>query len=487
PTPPAPIPPDVSSWLLKIMALLRAHNGHDLSFYKQNTVRRRVERRMLVNQIDTFEHYIRLLRKNKGELDTLFRELLIGVTNFFRDPAAFDAVRDSALPAIMAERTPGTPIRAWVPGCSTGEEAYSLAMLIHEAAEKLGREFVVQVFATDIDHESIEKGRAGVYPANIAADVSPDRLARFFTHEESDFYRVKKTLRDQLIFAEQDVIKDPPFSKLDLISCRNLLIYMEPVLQKRLIPLFHYALAPGGFLLLGNSETVGEFNNLFVTQDRKWKLYRRKDFTSGQLGPMALPHLPFRRGKHFETAEQPAHKKPDVREITERMLLRNYSPACVAVNEHGEILYVHGRSGQYLELPAGEASLNLLRAAREGLRIELANALRAVVAKREPVSYKDLEVRTNGGFSTVDVTVELADGSAGLSNLILVTFKESPPKEVVQIEPPLGRSPESGTPPDEKEHHIAALERDLRIKTETLQTTVEELEAANEELKTTNE
>jgi len=176
-----------------------------------------------------------------------------------------------------------------------------------------------------------------------------------------------------------------------------------------------------------------------------------------------------------------------VREITERMLLRNYSPACVAVNEHGDILYVHGRSGQYLELPAGEASLNLLRTAREGLKIELANALRAVVSKRQPVSYKNLEVRTNGGFSKVDVTVELADGSAGLSNIVLVTFKESPPKEVVQIEAPIGSSPESGTPPDEKDHHIAALERDLRTKTETLQTTVEELEAANEELKSTNE
>jgi two-component system CheB/CheR fusion protein len=488
--PRAAAPPDVSAWLLKIMALLRAHNGHDLSHYKQNTIRRRVERRMVVNQIDTLDNYVRLLRQNPVELEILFRELLIGVTSFFRDPPAFEALRDLALPSLMSERPPGMPIRIWVPGCSTGEEAYSLAMLLHEAAEKLGREFVVQVFATDIDHESIEKARAALYPANIAADISPERLSRFFTQEQNDFYRVKKTLRDQLIFAEQDVIKDPPFSKLDMISCRNMLIYMEPVLQKRLIPLFHYALSPGGFLLLGNSEAVGEFGNLFAVMERKWKLYRRKDLTLTTIGALTVPRLPIAADQPEVSTPAITHKerKPALRDITERMLLRNYSPACVAVNEQGEILYVHGRSGKYLELPSGDATLNVLRAAREGLKIELANALRKVVAQRQPVRYEGLEVRTNGGFETVNVTVELAEGPAGASNLILITFRDVEPRPPAELAPlvPEG-APSSSTPPDEKDRHIAALERELRIKTETLQTTVEELETSNEELKSTNE
>jgi two-component system CheB/CheR fusion protein len=478
--------------MLKIMTLLRSHTGHDFANYKQNTIRRRVERRMAVNQIETLDAYVRMLRQNPSEMDTLFRELLIGVTGFFRDPPAFDALRDMALLPLLSERPPGMPVRVWVPGCSTGEEAYSIAMLLQETGEKTGRDFVVQIFATDIDHESIEKARAGVYPANIAADVSPERLTRFFTHEDKDFYRIKKTLRDQLVFAEQDVIKDPPFSKLDLISCRNMLIYMEPVLQKRLLPLFHYALTPSGFLLLGNSESVGEFTNLYTVVERKWKLYRRKDLTLGTIGAMSVPHLPL-AGDHVHHVgpAEAKERRASLREVTERVLLRNYVPACVAVNEQGEILYIHGRTGKYLELPSGEASLNLVRAAREGLKIELANALRRVITDRQPVHYEGLEVRTNGSFQTVNVTVELADGPTGGTNVILITFQNVPPKPVIELPAPTGVAlearPETATPPDEKDRHIVGLERELRMKSETLQTTIEELETSNEELKSTNE
>jgi two-component system CheB/CheR fusion protein len=481
---------EVSTWLLKIMALLRTHNGHDLSHYRQNTIRRRVERRMVVNQVDSLESYVRLLRQNPSELDILFRELLIGVTSFFRDPPAFDAVRDQALLPLMSERPSGLPLRLWVPACSTGEEAYSLAMLLHEAAEKLGREFVVQIFATDIDHDSIERARAGVYPASIAADVSPERLTRFFVQEQSDFYRIKKGLRDQLIFAEQDIIKDPPFSKLDFISCRNMLIYMEPLLQKRLMPLFHYALAPGGFVLLGNSESVGEFSNLFTTIDRKWKLYRRKDLVARPIISWTMSRVPAHSERPAPTGPAPerTERKPPLREMTERMLLRNYAPACVAVNEQGEILYVHGRSGKYLELPAGEASLNVLRAARDGLKVELANALRKVVAHRQPVHYEGLEVRTESGFQKVNVVVELVEGANPASPVIIMTFQDYPPKPVIEMTPPPSSAvPEKGISPDEKDHYIATIERELRIKTDTLQTTVDELETSNEELKSTNE
>ena len=485
----APVPADVSGWLLKIMAVLRAHNGHDLSYYKQNTVRRRVERRMAVNQIEKFEDYVRLLHQNHGELDLLFRELLIGVTHFFRDPHAFDALREMALPLILNDRPATLPIRVWVAGCSTGEEAYSLTILILETAEKLGRDCTIQVFATDVDHQSIERARAGIYPASISADVSPDRLSRFFTRHEKDFYQLKKTLREQVVFAEQDVIKDPPFSKLDLISCRNMLIYMEPVLQKRMIPLFHYALAPGGFLFLGTSESIGEFGNLFSVIDRKWKLYRKKETLAGAISAMTVPHLPFHRERVAPGAQDGPASKPSMRDIVERALLRDHSPACLAVDEHGEILYIHGRSGKYLELPHGEASMNVLRAAREGLKIELVSGLRKVLAHRHPVRFERLQVRTNGDVQLVNVTLEIAEGEAGEANIILVTFDEVQPKSPAEAQPrvDLDRPPQKSTPPDEKDNHIVALERELRLKTESLQTTVEELEASNEELKSTNE
>jgi two-component system CheB/CheR fusion protein len=495
PSPAVATPPEVSDGVLKILALVRSHTGHDFSNYKLNTIRRRIERRMVVNQIERLDDYVRLLRQNPAELDTLFRELLIGVTNFFRDPAAFDALRDLALAPLLAEKPPGLPLRVWVPGCSTGEEAYSLVMLLMETGEKLGREFVTQVFATDIDHDSIEKARAALYPASITADVSPERLTRFFTHEDKDFYRVRKHLRDQLVFAEQDVVKDPPFSRVDLISCRNLLIYTDTVLQRRLLPMLHYALCPGGFLLLGSSETVGEFTNLFVPVDRKWKLYRRKELghedrrgfgTAGAPAARRPPGALPREGR--AVLGERRERRPSLRELTERLLLRSYAPACVAVNEQGEILYVHGRSGKYLELPPGEASLNLVRASREGLKIELASALRQVALERRAISYQGLEVRTNGGFQTVNLTIEPAEKGPGASNIFIVTFQDGPRKSAAAPAPP--PAPEAGAPSeaaDEKDRHIAALERELRLKSETLQSTIEELEASNEELQSTNE
>jgi len=484
---------DAGGWVLKIMALLRTHTGHDFTNYKQSTVRRRIERRMAVNQIDSLENYLRHLRQKPVEMDTLFREILIGVTSFFRDPAAFTALRERVIPLVLGDRVPETPVRVWVPACSTGEEAYSLAMLFEEVLGNLGRDFPLQIFATDIDDRSIERARIGLYPASIAADVSPERLSRFFAQEEKDFYRVKKTLRDQVVFAEQDVLKDPPFSKLDLISCRNMLIYLESVLQKRLIPLFHYALAPGGFLFLGNSESVGEFTNLFNVTERKWKIYRRRDSSGIPLAVLRVPALPTIGERYQEAAVADLKdRKVSPKELAERLLLQDYAPACVAVNEQGEILYVHGRTGKYLEIASGEASLNLIRSAREGLKAELAHALRKVATHRRPVKCDGLEVRVNGGFQTVNVTVQFADGTQGISNLIVVTFEDAPKTSPAPSPAAVGQ-PDTAGPGDtargseEKDLRIAELERELRIKGETLQTTVEELETSNEELKSANE
>ena len=384
PRPVSPPAPKAEDALKKIFILLRAQTGHDFSQYKQNTINRRVERRMAVHQIERLDEYVRYLQQTPAEVEALFRDLLIGVTSFFRDPEAFAALEEQVIPRLFAGKPAGAVIRVWVPGCSTGEEAYSIAILLQEHMEALKQSFKVQVFATDIDSQAIEQARAGLYPASIAADVSPERLARFFAQEpDGSAYRIHKGIRDMLVFSEQDVIKDPPFSKLDLISCRNLLIYMGGELQKKLIPLFHYALNPGGLLFLGTSETVGEFADLFATLDRKSKLYQRKEDVHGAHRPAMgrfLPPLTEDGAVPRPAGKAPGESKLPLRELTERALLQQYAPVGALVNERGDILYLHGRTGLYLEPAPGEAGMNILKMAREGLRRDLTTALHKAVA-----------------------------------------------------------------------------------------------------------
>ena len=335
--------PKAENALKKIFILLRAQTGHDFSQYKPSTIHRRIERRMAVHQIETMDGYVKCLQQTPVEVDALFRDLLIGVTNFFRDPEAFKALEEQVIPKLFAGKPASAMISVWAPGCSTGEEAYSLAILLAERQEALKQGFQVQVFATDIDSKAIATARAGLYPANIAADLSSERLARFFAAKpDGSAFRIHKGIRDMMVFSEHNVIKDPPFSKLDLISCRNLLIYMGGDLQKKVIPLFHYALKPGGMLFLGTSETVGEFGDLFVALDRKSKLYQRKeDFRGAQraaLGRFFPPMtaidvaLPRAAGKTADGGKRP------LRELTEQALLQQVAPAGALVNEHGDIL-----------------------------------------------------------------------------------------------------------------------------------------------------
>ena len=270
--------PAATDFLQKIFLLLRTRTTHDFSLYKRNTVQRRVERRMAVAQIERIEDYVHYLRDTPLEVDTLFRELLIGVTGFFRDPQAFESFREHVIGPHLSDASRES-MRIWVPGCSTGEEAYSIAILVREHPDQQKKSTPVQIFATDIDIVSIERARSGVYPESIAADVSTERLDRFFTRDESS-YRIHKDIRDMVVFAKQDVLKDPPFSKLDLITCRNLLIYLDAEAQKMILPMFHFALNRNGHLLLGNSETVGEFSDLFAAVDKKWKLYRQEGAAS---------------------------------------------------------------------------------------------------------------------------------------------------------------------------------------------------------------
>jgi two-component system CheB/CheR fusion protein len=477
--------PKAESVLKKIFILLRAQTGHDFSLYKANTINRRIERRMAVHQIGTMGEYLRYLQQNPDEVGALFRDLLIGVTNFFRDPEAFKVLEEKTIPKLFADKPAGELVRVWVPGCSTGEEAYSIAILLQEHIEKTKRGFKAQVFATDIDGKAIVAARAGLYSASIAADITPDRLTRFFTAEsEGSAYRINKGIRDMLVFSEQDVIKDPPFSKLDLISCRNLLIYMSGDLQKKLIPLFHYALNPDGVLFLGTSETVGEFVELFATLDRKMKLYQRKEgfggaqrMALGQIAPM-----PYERVAPQVPGKAPAPKKLPLRELTEQALLQQVAMAGALINAHGDILYLHGRTGMYLELPPGGITTNILKIAREGLRRHLTTDLSKAVGIKDVVCHPGLRVKTNGGFTTVNLTIRPVAAETPEAFLYLVILEQAP---TVDSAAPVAEAKD--TPDMDADARVMSLRQELRAKDEYLQTTNEELETSNEELKSSNE
>lgn len=482
----------VDDALKSIFLLLRSQTGHDFSQYKLNTINRRVERRMAVNQIEKASDYAQYLRKNSPELDALFRDLLIGVTNFFRDPDAFKALQEEAIVRLLSNKPAGSPVRVWVPGCSTGEEAYSIAILLQERMDALKTHFKLTVFATDIDSRSIEQARSGLYSASTAVDVSAERLARFFTEEPGGgFFRVNKLIRDTLVFSEQDVIKDPPFSKLDLVSCRNLLIYMGPELHKKLIPLFHYALNPGGYLFLGTSESIGENLDLFVTLNRTAKLYQRKDegtLRRPSIGRF-LPRLTAAGAAVRPAGRGAVEPGMQLRELTERTLLQHCTPAGALVNERGDILYLHGRTGQYLEPAAGEAGLNILKMARQGLRPGLTTALHKAVAKNVLVFHPGLRVKTNGDFSSVNLTVRPVAAEAVESSLFLVVLEDAPKPAEATAGKAGAKRPAKATGADAKgiSVQVAALKQELRDKEEYLQSTTEELETTNEELKSANE
>ena len=478
------------SALEKAIILLRAHTGNDFSFYKRNTLYRRIERRMGIHQIARMAGYVRYLQENSQELDLLFKELLIGVTNFFRDPAAWDQLRDQAIPALLANRSPDSALRAWVPGCSTGEEAYSLAIVLKEAIEAIKPrvKFTVQIFATDLDKDAIDQARQGVFPTNISADVSDARLKRFFTKEERG-HRVRKEIREMVIFAPQNLIMDPPFTKLDILSCRNLLIYLTPEVQKKLIPLFHYSLLPGGILFQGSAETIGEGTALFAPLGGKSRLFRRTESVL-RLDRIAFP-TGFSAGP-AAGAESPATmtKPPaSLQALADQLVLQSYAPPAVLTNEEGDIFYVSGRTGKYLEPAAGKANWNIFAMARDGLRYELAAAFKEALRKKESVALSGLTVGTNGGTQHVNVTVRRLDEPGPLHGLVMIVFTDMAAPVTAQA---TGRAPK--TPAHARSPRVAELEQELqrirgesRATHEEMQTSQEELRSANEELQSTNE
>jgi two-component system, chemotaxis family, CheB/CheR fusion protein len=466
----------------KILIHLRSRTGQDFSVYKPSTIRRRIERRMNVHQLHGPQQYIQFLQENPHEFDLLFKELLIGVTSFFRDPEAFDFLAKTALPELLKARREDSPVRLWVPGCATGEEAYSLAMVLQECLDRLKLRLHVQIFATDLDTEAIEIARGGQYPDGIAGDVSQERLKRFFVKEDAT-YRVRKEIRELVIFAPQNLLKDPPFTKQDLISCRNLLIYLKADAQKQLFGLFHYALKPEGLLFLGPSENITEPANHFEVRNKKWKLFGRKNSAVTYFPPLQSGHTRLVPVAGGETTGAPAGaraRESQLPALLEKVLMKRFVPACVVINERGDIHFIQGRTGDYLEPAAGQPRLNILEMAREGLRAELTAALRRAVAQEEEIIHERVRVRTNGNLILVTITVSRITEPETLRGLLLVTFRPSPGL-------PAPSKKQRGALTKKEAGRLKDLERDLQFTRESLQSTVEELEAANEELKSTNE
>jgi chemotaxis methyl-accepting protein methylase/PAS domain-containing protein len=477
----------MQSALDKVVILLRTRTGHDFSLYKRNTLYRRIERRMGIHQINKIAAYVRYLQENSQELDLLFKELLIGVTNFFRDPAAWEQIRELAIPTLLASRSPEQTLRAWVPGCATGEEAYSLAMVFKEAlwqAIPKGN-FALQIFATDLDRDAIDKARQGLYPENIAADVSPERLSRFFAKEEHG-YRVRKEIREMVIFAPQNLIMDPPFTKLDILSCRNLLIYLTQEVQKKLIPLFHYSLSPGGILFIGSAETIGGFTDLFAMLSGKSRLYRRTE-SALQPDPVEFPSS-FNAAPTTGPAARQAQKPPvSLQSLADQLVLQHYAPPTALVNDKGDIFYISGRTGKYLEPAAGKANWNIFAMAREGLRYELAGGFQKALRQKESVKIRGLKVATNGNKQCVDVTIQRLEEPAPLQGLVMILFTdvEAPVAAKAAGLPP--RTQTGSTRQTELEQELQRIRAEARITHEEMQTSQEELRSANEELQSTNE
>jgi len=460
---------------------LKTQIGHDFSLYKKNTLLRRINRRMELNQIAHHGQYVRYLRENPAEVQALFRELLIGVTNFFRDPASFHALKTNILPE-MLDRSKEATFRAWIPGCSTGEEVYSLAIVIRELLDTHPHPINLQLFGTDIDDHAIDKARQGLFPASISADVSDDRLKRFFI-KEGESFRIRKEIRDCAVFSVHDLIKDPPFSRLHLLCCRNLLIYLDSDAQKKLLPLFHYTLTPEGILMLGSSESIGGFSNLFTVLDKKWKIFKRREVPQAlrqQIEFPSGPHTPdMAAGRALANA--PVDPKVNIAQMTQQAILDQFAPTALLVDAKGNILHVQGRTGKYLETPSGPPTRNILDMTREGLRIELSSAIRAARSSNQAVRRRNIALKINGGVQLIDLHVSPQHAPEALSGCLLVVFEDVEAATVQGPQPGKdGRLPQEAT-------RIADLERELQSTRESHQTTVEELESSNEELKSVNE
>lgn len=461
--------------LQSILAVLLARTNHDFRCYKKGTLTRRIHRRMGLRQVDEYAAYLRLLREDASEVKALLRDLLIGVTSFFRDPDAWKDIEELVVAKILAKKSMNDHLRVWVPGCCSGEEAYSLAMLILELQNQMGTSCIVQMFASDIDETALETARNGVYPESIAADVPAERLRRFFDYEDGR-YRVNKQVRDMVVFANQNLVRDAPFSKLDLISCRNLLIYLDSPIQERVIALLHFSLNEGGYLFLGPSESTSQQDHLFEVVSKKWRIYRR--IGVNQSRALAFPLMggdevpAARAGRRMSRDARPG----SVTALAQQVLLQQYAPAAAVVNRRGEALYYHGPVSRYLEIVPGEPTRDIAELARDGLRVKVRSALQRSIRENE-VTCLTGRIRGDTNGPAITITVRPLDANPAVEGLLLIAFEELSEPEPVAAHMPTEQIPEE----------VRQLEYELTATREDLQSTIEELETSNEELKASNE
>lgn len=463
----------------KVIILLRQKSGHDFSLYKKNTLLRRIERRKGVHQIENIRHYVRFLQENPEEIEILFRELLIGVTSFFRDKEVWEMLKEKILPTLIKESPGGSILRAWVPACSTGEEVFSLAIVFKEALEitKGSKSLTLQIFATDLDNNAIEVARKGYFSKNIVADVSPERINKYFTEEENG-YRVITSIREMVVFAPQNVIKDPPFTKLDILSCRNMLIYMEPELQKKVISLFHYSLNPNGIMILGTAETLGVAAEGFKELSPRHKIYKHTSpLPSNEL--VDFPTSFYSSKKSDADVKIPQNVVGNIQTLADQLVLQQYSPATILVNEKGDIIYITGRTGNYLEPAAGKANWNIFAMARDGLKQVLPGAFRNSMTNYEAHKISAIKVGTNGGTQYVDITVQRIENPKLLRGLLLIVITDIENIQPIKDELNAGKKKSTG--------RLRELEIELQRSYEELQSTNEEMQTSQEELKSTNE
>jgi two-component system, chemotaxis family, CheB/CheR fusion protein len=468
--------------LKNIFALLRSRTEVDFSQYRKTTVRRRIQRRMVVHRIEDVDDYFTYLKRNSEEIDSLFREMLIHVTGFFRESETFDVLQTAVLPRLLEKRGQNDPIRIWLPGCSTGEEAYSLAIIVTEFFDNRSESPAIQIFATDVSDRVLELARKGVFDSNIESAITKERLRRFFSKNERG-YQINKHIRDLCVFARQNVLRDPPFSRLDLISCRNVLIYFETAAQKKLIPFFHYALKPGGFLLLGGAETVGNFSDLFEPVDSKTKLFAKRSVQSPPLSSMEVEIPGPKEQALRDFAAQTAIMQPDIRREVDRTLMDKYCPPTVVVDNAMKIIQFRGNVAPFLDPEPGEASLDLFRMLKSSLEMPLRSTINDAKKANTSVRKEGILFQSGNGQATfLNLEVIPMSGSAVRERCFLLLFEDSrvAVTDANAIKAKRGRR-------NLQDARVSQLEQELATTREHLQTLVEEQESTNEELRSANE
>ncbi|MDP3561540.1 MAG: CheR family methyltransferase [Legionellaceae bacterium] len=470
--------------LEQILALLKSRVGHDFSLYKPNTILRRIQKRMNSAHIENMSGYLYYMRQNSSEITLLFKELLINVTNFFRDAEAFELLKNELLKKLSNKIWSNNELRVWIPGCSTGEEAYSIAIILQECKKILGLDFIVRIFATDIDSDAIDIARLGIFSSSIEKHVSQERLDLFFI-KKNDYYKVNMDIRKTIIFAVQNVVDDPPFTKLHLLSCRNLLIYLKSELQKKILPLFYYTLNPHGLLFLGPSETLGSTADFFNIIDRRWKIYEQSNsgFTFPSMMEVSFTNQLPEISTLNATEKMMDDTNLNIPDLVKNVLVENYSPACIVINEKGDIVCTYGRPGKFLEFPSGNIRLHLLNMIHADLKSKLQAAIRKATEQQIEISLNNIQMTTNTEFKYVNVKIRP-----------IVNFEPTAKKVLTLIIIEEINLAETVTIPNKKlfmkgnsDKKIAQLEQTLKQTKDFLQTTVEELEASNEELKSSNE